>query len=362
MAGRFVDAKSEMKMVSLNPRNVAAFLHDVLASGVAWAVAFLLRFNFDIPPEFRASFWATIGWVVLIHAALFWPLGLYRGIWRYASLHDLRRILTAVGLAALSVPAVLVLLRIADLVPRSVFVLAPMLLLLLMGGSRLAYRGWKERYVIGLSKLDAKPVLILGTGTAALSLIRELAPSREWRVVGLLDDKPTRLGRELNGVPILGDIDTLPEEARRLGVVHAIIVMPDATHQVRRHAVDLCAKAGVVALTVPAFDDLVAGKVTVSQLRAVELDDLLGRDPVELDTSGLSSLLGGRCVMVTGAGGSIGSELCRQIMRFQPARLVLFELSEYALYRIDEELAGRRGGVEVIPLVGDTKDSPRVPK
>jgi FlaA1/EpsC-like NDP-sugar epimerase len=345
---------------TLNPRTVAAFLHDVIAAGVAWCIAFLLRFNFDIPHEFALTLRGSIVWVMGLHALLFWPLGLYRGIWRYASLHDLRRILIAVTLAAVAVPALFILLRVSTPVPRSVFVLSPLLLLLVMGGSRLAYRAWKERYVIGLAKLDAKPVLILGAGSAAVSLIKELAPSREWRVVGLLDDSPGRLGREMNGVPILGALERLPEHAKRLAVGHAIVAMPGASHQQRRHAVNLCAEAGVAALTLPGFDDLVTGKVTVSQLRSVELDDLLGRDPVSLDTTGLSSLLGGRSVMVTGAGGSIGSELCRQIARFGPARLILFELSEFALYRIEQEFEAAATPIRVVALVGDCKDAARV--
>jgi FlaA1/EpsC-like NDP-sugar epimerase len=349
-----------MRPTTFNPRTLAAFLHDVLAAGIAWWIAFLLRFNFDIPPEFSATLRSTLVWVVALNALLFWPMGLYRGIWRFASLHDLRRILTAVALAAVAVPALFILLRVSTPVPRSVFVLSPLLLILMMGGSRLAYRAWKERYVIGLAKLDAKPVLILGAGTAAVSLIKELAPSREWRVVGLLDDSPGRLGREVNGVPILGALDRLSEHAARLAVRHAIVAMPNATHQQRRRAVNLCADAGVAALTVPGFDDLMTGKVTVSQLRSVELDDLLGRDPVSLDTTGLTSLLRGRCVMVTGAGGSIGSELCRQIARFGPARLVLFELSEFALYGIEQEFESRAGPMEVIALVGDAKDAARV--
>jgi FlaA1/EpsC-like NDP-sugar epimerase len=349
-----------MRVDLTNPRTVAAFMHDVLAAGLAWGCAFLLRFNFDVPPEYVGTFRQTAGWVMGLGAALFLPLGLYRGIWRYASLHDLRRILTAVALLALAVPTVLVLLRLANPVPRSVFVLFPVLLVLLMGGSRLAYRAWKERYVIGLHKLEAKPVLVLGAGDAAVSLLRELAPSREWRVVGLLDDSPRRAGREMSGVPILGPLDALAEHAGRLGVRHAIVAMPNATHQARRRAVDLCTAAGVLALTVPAFEDVVSGKVTVSQLRNIELDDLLGRDPVELDTNGLTSLLRGRCVLVTGAGGSIGAELCRQIARFQPARLVLVEVSEYALYLIEQEFETTAGPIEVVPLVGDCKDVARV--
>ncbi len=347
-------------MRALNPRTLAAFFHDVAAASLAWWIAFELRFNFDIPPDFALTLRSTVVWVVVLHAALFWPLGLYRGIWRYASLHDLRRILGAVTLAAVSVPALFILLRVQTPVPRSVFVLTPLLLILVMGGSRLAYRAWKERYVIGLGKLDAKPVLLLGAGDAAASLIKDLAQSREWRVVGLLDDSPGRRGRELNGVPILGPLDSLPAQAGRLAVAHAIVVMPNATHQVRRHAVDLCAKAGVTALTVPALDDIVSGKITISQLRSVELDDLLGRDPVSLDASGLTALLRGRCVMVTGAGGSIGSELCRQIARFAPRRLVLFELSEFALYRIEQEFEAATPVLPIAALVGDCKDAGRV--
>jgi FlaA1/EpsC-like NDP-sugar epimerase len=349
-----------MRLDFTNPRTLAAFAHDVVAAGLAWGCAFLLRFNFDIPPEFAVTLRHTVGYVMGLSAAVFLPLGLYRGIWRYASLHDLRRILMAVALLALAVPALLVLLRLANPVPRSVFVLFPVLLVLVMGGSRLGYRAWKERYVIGLHKLEAKPVLVLGAGDAAASLLRELAPSREWRVVGLLDDSPRRAGREMSGVPILGPLDSLAEHAARLGVRHAIVVMPNATHQARRRAVDLCAASGLTVLTVPAFDDLVSGKVTVSQLRNIELDDLLGRDPVELDTNGLTSLLQGRCVLVTGAGGSIGAELCRQIARFRPARLVLVEISEYALYLIEQEFETLHGTTEVVPLVGDCKDAVRI--
>jgi FlaA1/EpsC-like NDP-sugar epimerase len=341
----------------LNPRSLAVFAHDVVAAAAAWWIAFLLRFNFDIPAEHYALFRATVGWTVLTQAALFWPLGLYRGIWRFASLPDLRRILVAVGVAALAVPTVLVLLRGANPVPRSVFVLSPILLLLIMGGSRIAYRAWKERYVITLEKLHAKPVLILGGDNATLSLIKELAHSREWQVVGLLDDNALRHGREIGGVRILGPIDTLGSQAERLGVEHAIIAMPDADHAQRRRAATICADAGIKALTVPAFDDLMSGKVTVSQLRRVEVDDLLGRDPVRLDASGLSHWIGGQVVMVTGAGGSIGSELCRQIARYAPRAIVLYEASEFALYTIEQEFAAQPGGVQIVCVLGDVKDA-----
>lgn len=344
----------------LNPRSLAVFAHDVGMAAAAWWVAFLLRFNFDIPDEFWGHFRATVGWAVLTQAALFWPLGLYRGIWRFASLPDLRRIIVAVGVAALAVPTVLVLVRGVSPVPRSVFVLSPILLLLGMCGSRIAYRAWKEKYVIPLFQLNAKPVLILGGDTSALSLIKELSGSPEWRVVGLLDDSPKRFGREIAGVRILGPLSILPAIAERLGVDHAIIAMPGATHGERRRAAALCAEAGVRALTVPAFDDLMSGRLTVSQLRRVEVDDLLGRDPVALDTSGLRHWLNGTVVMVTGAGGSIGSELCRQIARYEPHTLVLYEVNEFALYTIEQEFLARNPGLRLVCVLGDVKDEARL--
>jgi len=144
------------------------------------------------------------------------------------------------------------------------------------------------------------------------------------------------------------------------GVELAVIAMPGQPHRVRRRAVDLCRSAGLPAMTVPSYEDLVSGKVTVSQLRRVELDDLLGRDPVELDTAGLQDWLSGRTVLVTGAGGSIGAELCRQILRFAPARLVAFELSELALYSIEQEFGTRSGSTDLAYVIGDVKSAGRV--
>jgi FlaA1/EpsC-like NDP-sugar epimerase len=160
---------------SINPRSALAFFHDVVAAGVAWAAAFWLRFNFDIPPGFGSALWLTIGWVMALDALCFWRFGLYRGLWRYASLHDLRLIVIAVGVAAMAFPALLVLIKPAFVVPRSVFVLHPLLLLLLMGGSRLLYRAWKERNIGRLGALDGNPVVILGAGDAAVTLLKDLA-------------------------------------------------------------------------------------------------------------------------------------------------------------------------------------------
>jgi FlaA1/EpsC-like NDP-sugar epimerase len=176
----------------------------------------------------------------------------------------------------------------------------------------------------------------------------------------LLDDSAGKQGRQIRGIPVRGKLDDLPRIARDLDVEHAIIAMPSVSHTVRRHAVQLATQAGLKVMTVPSFGDIVSGKVTVSQLRRVELDDLLGRDPVQLDTAELSSFLSGKTVMVTGAGGSIGAELCRQIARFGPSRLILFEISEYALYRIEQEFRRLYPALPIVCAIGDTRNRARV--
>src|SRR5574340_1196110 len=295
-------------------RRLLVFGHDVAAAALAWMAAFWLRFNFDVPPDYHALMLDRLPWVLAIYVAVFFAFGLYRGLWRYASRPDLQRILFAVGIAALAVPALLSFLRIGFPVPRTVYVLTPLLIAAVMGGNRLAYRAWKEGRLLPLvTKPHATPVVVVGAGTAAVGLLKDLAASPQWAVIGLLDDDPAKHGAEVMSVKVYGSVDRIRDVARRLDVTQAVIAMPSATHQQRKRAVDLCKAAGLSVMTVPALADVVAGKVSISALRPIELDDLLGRDPVQLDEAGLNSFIAGKTVLVTGAGGSIGSELCRQI-------------------------------------------------
>jgi FlaA1/EpsC-like NDP-sugar epimerase len=231
---------------------------------------------------------------------------------------------------------------------------------MMMCGSRLAYRGWKDLRIATSASGERQPVLVLGGADAAERLIGELSRSPSWRVVGLLSENPAHYGRQLHGIPVLGPIDSLAKWAAQHEVRHAIVAMPEATHSHRRHAVECCRAAGVQALTVPSFDDLVSGRVTLSQIRNVELDDLLGRDPVVLDTAALNTWLAGHVVMVTGAGGSIGSELCRQIARYRPRSLILFEMNEFGLYQIEQEFRRTRPDLDLVCAIGDVRDATRV--
>lgn len=344
----------------MSPRSALVLLFDLAAVAAAWLLAYALRFNLDVPHEYAVAALQALLWVLPVYGFVFLLSGLYRGLWRFASLPDMLRIARAVAMGGAGVALAAYLLRMELGPPRSVIVLAPMLLALLMGGARAAYRAWREEQHRKLTPTNRKPVLLLGAGAPAVALVRELNASTEWSLAGLLDDDPTTRGREVMGYKVLGPIADLPDWAERLQVRHAIIALPDATAEERQRAATLCLRAGIRALTVPAMADLIGGRVTMSAVRRVELEDLLGREPVWIEVEHVRSLLQEQTVMVTGAGGSIGSELCRQIARFAPRRIVFFEHSEFALYRLQEEFATAFPEVETLPLVGDVKDKRRV--
>ncbi|GJL74201.1 nucleoside-diphosphate sugar epimerase/dehydratase [Nitrosomonas sp.] len=341
-------------------RSVIAFSHDLVAVVLSWLLAFLLLSDFNISAIPFALLLDLMPWILPIQAVVFLWLGLYRGLWRYASLPDLKRITVAVLLSIALITIVFWNLGLLGVIPYSVNVLAPILLLMIMGGSRLVYRAWKERRLYSLENYEGKLVLILGAGSTAVNLVKDLASSRDWHVVGMLDDDPRKLGTRLRGVRVLGVIDDLPHWVHKLNVGHVIIAMPSLSHRVHRHVLEMCSEMGIKAMIVPSYQDLISGKTTVSQIREIQLDDLLGRAPVVLDDEGLHGFLTGKTVLVTGAGGSIGAELCRQIIAFEPAHLVLFELNEYALYCVQEEFQAEFPDTPMSFVIGDIKDSARL--
>lgn len=342
-----------------NPRTLAAFGHDLVAASLAWILAFLLRFNFDVPPEFVDSAVRSMLWVLPLFGGLFFSFGLYRGLWRFASLSDLQHIFAAVLTGAVLTVVLVVFLSIS-LVPRSVLVLHPLLLALIMGGSRFAYRSWKEHRLYGPAKMRGQPVLVLGAGEAADSLLRELNRSGLWYAVALVDDNVAKVGRRLRGLPVFGPLSKVAEIAEKYGVKHVVMALPGAKPSERRRAAELAAAAGLAVMTMPSYDDLLAGRLSVSNIRRVELEDLLGREAVSLDDAGLHELLTGRVVLISGAGGSIGSELCRQIARFLPQRLILLDCSEFALYKIDYELKQSFPDLDCRCWAGDVRDGERM--
>lgn len=294
------------------------FFFDLSAVVVAWLAAYLIRFNGEVPPDFKESaLWALV-WSLPIHGLAFRIFGLYRGIWVFASLPDLLRIVRAVGASTLAVMIGAAMLQPNPIIPRSVFIVAPVFLFLIMGGARALYRTTREFYRYGGLIAQGKPVLLLGAGNAGASLVRELTRSSEWRLVGLLDDDPAKRGREIQGYKILGPISELQRWTAELKAEHVIIAMPSAPLEIHRQVATLCVRAGVRALVLPALTPLTQGQAFLSRIRQINLEDLLGREPITIDTAHVEMLLKDRVVMVSGAGGSIGSELCRQILRFAP--------------------------------------------
>ena len=348
-----------MRLLSVNPRTFVAMGHDLIVSALVWTFTFSLRWNFELERSTQLILLQTLPAVLAVQFGCFVYFGLYRGIWRYASVHDLKLIATAVGVSALIIPILLLLWRNGLGVPRSLYFLNPLLLVLFMCSGRLVYRWWKEKSAWPQGP-QAQPVLLLGAGSAALTLIDELNRSASWFVVGLLDDNRNKVGRQLGGVRILGNWDQLEQVARDCNCKNVVLATGATDHATRKRVFELCEKAHVNLLVIPDLHELMSGRVKVSQIRHVQVDDLLGRDPVHLDTSGLRHMLAGKAVLVTGGGGSIGAELCRQIARFDPLRIIVFELNEFALYQVTENLHNRFPGVKVVPIVGDIKDERRL--
>jgi FlaA1/EpsC-like NDP-sugar epimerase len=351
-----------MKKTLINFRTALALAYDLIAVSLAWYGAFLLRFNFELLPGYFVLFKQTLLIVLFTKAISFLSFGLYRGTWRFASIPDLRRIFLSVALSGLVLAALFFMINTNDRVPRSILIIDPLLLFFVMGGGRFIYRAFKEHKLYGNHLNKGEPVIILGAVGTAVSLVKELSQSSEWHVVAILDNDKTMHGREINGIKILGNTSDLPKVATRYGVRHVIIASEPSGHQDRRKLLDIVNHLGLEALIVPAIDDLISGRLNVSQIRRVDVEDLLGRDAVELDNSGLQHLIKDHVVLVSGAGGSIGSELCRQIIKFKPNHLVCLDISEYALYQLEQELNSQELPIKIIYVVGDIKHAARLDK
>ncbi len=344
--------------INLNRRAFLAWAHDVVVAGLALLLAYAIRLNFEGEWWQFDSALRLLPWVLPVQGAVFVAVGLYRGLWRYASLRDLRHIALASGLATLVVPLMALMTRIDVVIPRSVLVMLPLLMAFAMGGSRLIYRMWREHRLSIYTREQGDPVIVIGAGDAASKLLRDLEASPLYKAAALLDDDAAKIGRLINGTRVIGRIDQYAEVARQFNTNTAIVAMPGARHEVRRQVVAVLSAAGARILTVPSFEELLAG--AANTVRKIELDDLLGRDTVELDQAGLERTYTGQTILITGAGGSIGSELCRQLTRFAPEKLVLFDMSEFALYQLTEEFAARFPSIGVVAVIGDIKDEGRV--
>jgi FlaA1/EpsC-like NDP-sugar epimerase len=336
-----------------------ASLHDFLAIIFSWFLAYSLRFNFLIPDEHFEVLLKALPHILLISTLSFYFVGLYRGVWRFASIADLKRIISSVFLASFTSIALFFMYKDIGMVPRSVLIIHPLLLILIMGGSRFIYRAINEHQLYGLKTSLGEPVIIIGSGQNAILLAKELNLSNDWRVIGILNDDKTMHGRELAGIRILGSISQLSKIKDKFNIRKAIITSSEITLKKRREIIETASNLNVEVLTIPFMGDLMSGRLNISQIRPVEVEDLLGRDEVDLDNSGLKKLIKNKTVLISGAGGSIGSELCRQIVKYNPKVLICLDISEIALYKIEQEFINLKFKNNIY-IVADVKNKERL--
>ncbi len=345
-------------MVQFN-RRTAVIFHDLLMVTLAWSLAFMLRYSiahFEIDWH---QFVISLPIVVAAQGLALWWTGLYRSLWRFASLPDLWNISRAALLGVTAIGLLLFLYNRIEGVPRSTFLMYPMFLVFLLGGPRLIYRLWKDYGTVpkGVSRtINTQRVLILGAGSAAEMLARDMRRATEYQPVGFLDDNIQLKGAKVQGLPVFGRLDQLQTITQENAIDMVVIAMPSLNNTQMQRIVTLCENARVNFRTLPKVEDLISGEAGLQALRRVSIEDLLGRDPVTLDWKEISQGIAGKVVFVTGGGGSIGSELCRQIARLGPATLVILEHSEFNLYSIKMELRNNFPNLELAPHLIDVCD------
>lgn len=343
-------------IAAIHPR-FAVVLHDLVMVWLAWFLANLARYALRNESNIVALFSLEIPIVLVAQGAVLYWTGLYRGLWRFASLPDLWNIARAALIGTLAIVVCLFLFSRLQGVPRSVLFLYPVIVVVLLGAPRMLYRFWKDSRYDAQHREPAKRVLVLGAGRAGEALVRELRRENRYVPVGFLDDSRALRGAKVHGVPVLGDLQRLDELAREVAAEMLLIAMPSASNVQMQRVVERCESTGLPFRTVPRLQDVVEGRSSFNELKEVAIEDLLGRDPVALDWTAIRTGLAGKRVLVSGGGGSIGSELCRQISRLGVESLTLIEVSEYNLYKIEQELRADFPDLLLRSLLGDCGDA-----
>jgi FlaA1/EpsC-like NDP-sugar epimerase len=330
--------------------------HDLLVIPLAWMGAYWLRYNLGhIPDEFlaRAAWFLII--IVPAQGATLLAFGVHRGVWRFTSLPDLTRVLKAVVVGIVITAVALFLYNRLQLIPRSIFFLYGLLLATILCGSRMAYRLLKDHHI---STRIEKKALIVGAGAAGEQVVRDLKRNtpRIFDPVVFVDDAPSKRGKDIHGIRVAGSCADISRLCEQWSIDLILIAVPSASDGEMRRIVEFCEASNVEFRTLPTVHDVVAGKVGVQDLREVRIDDLLGREQVTLDWARIGESLRQKVALISGAGGSIGSELCRQVAAVEPRRLVLFEQSEYNLYAIEQELRQRFPELDLVIVLGDICD------
>jgi len=345
---------------------------DTVILILAFALAYGLRFDFDVPKLEAQRMVYQLPLVLFIQLMLIRLTGIYAFVWRYVGMAEMKAFISGALLAALP----LIVLRIAlpqqmqaGRIPLSIILMDSMFAFGGVLGMRVMRRALyerrsKRRNALGQSQngVAKKPVLLIGAGRAGVMVAREirLRGNMNLLVKGFVDDDPAKVGSVIEGVKVLGGTDDIPRLVSELKIDHVVISFAEASRREFRRILDVCEQARIRARTVPGIYELLQGNLQVSRIRDLQIEDLLGREQVQLDEESMRQFLAGKTVMITGAGGSIGSELVKQVVRFQPARLLLVERAEFALFQLEQELRNKTMDIEALSLVADVGDKERM--
>ena len=351
---------NKIKHLIINNRNLIVFIHDLIVIALAWISAYIIRFNFEIPEAQILSMMGNLSIVIIVQAIIFLSFRIHRASWRHSSIIDVRTIAIAIFCSSLLLAGYFSFFyNNQPVIPRSIIILNPLLLILFMFGNRIIYRGLREYKEYGFNSSKPKNAIVLGTSKEGVSLVKALARNPNWHILGLLGSDISLKGREVSGVKILGDIKLLPKLYKKLKIETAIIAMPSSDFEERKIALNIIKDLDLELLTIPNFEDLSSGRLSVSQIRQVDVEDLLGRDAVNLDNSDLKKLIQNDTVMISGAGGSIGSELTRQVLKFKPKIILCIDISEAALYQLEQSIIGT-SKTKILFIVADIKNEKRI--
>lgn len=360
-------------------RVVILLVLDAICVNISYIAAFLLRFDFEVSAVFYSWFEAYVNsilWVTLIQLAVFWLFGLYNSLWKYAGTEEILKV--AAGSVAGGMAVIVYLEAVQDKFPRSVYIYAICLNMLLIGGIRLFYRIIRDHRHPGNFNVYAmrhtgrraplengtqtSKVMLVGAGDAGASIIKEIRQHPEYnrKVVVAVDDNPTKKNRRIAGVKIAGGREDIRRLARKYGVDEIVIAIPSAKKKETQEIVNECNKTRCKLKILPGLSDLINGKVSISRLRDVDIEDLLGREPVQVNWKEITSYLEGRIVMVTGGGGTIGSELCRQIAEFRPRKLIAVDIYENTVFELKNEMKRLYPYIEFEVTIASIRDQRRL--
>jgi FlaA1/EpsC-like NDP-sugar epimerase len=356
------ERKSEIERMKINRYSIPEIIADIFLIAGAFALAFFIRFDFNIPSAQLETFKTFVIPLLIIKLIIFYFSGLYLKVWRYAGVRDFMTVLWASLLGTLAAIVIIFFIyRVAF--PRSVVALDGFFTVALVGGARFARRGIRELHLKNLLRpIERRPILIVGAGDSGESILSEMIrrPELAYRPLGIIDDDAGKQGLIIHGVKVLGTRQQLKRLITKYKIEEVIISMPSASREVIRDIFFQCQEMGVKCKTLPGIYQIIDGTAMVSQIREIGVEDILGREPVKVDLKEAANYISAKPVLVTGAGGSIGSELCRQISRLQPASLIMIDQGESSLFEIQQELLNTEYGKLAIPVIADITDRNRI--